>query len=164
MASNKFDKHIKEKLKSREINPTPNSWDVLANKLDAQENKPENKKFWWLGIAASIIGILFVATQFFNNNEEKHEQTIVNTENEKIKINNGLNNEPFEIINDNQENVIEIEKRVAQQIIKQNNIQYKKEIKIQPIPDFQNNVVKTEKSIQNKIEVSQKGRANQLTL
>lgn len=73
MAPIKFDKHIKEKLEGRNIQPSNQAWDKLSERLEAQEKNKNHKGYWWLGIAASVIGILFVVSQFFNNNEIKIE-------------------------------------------------------------------------------------------
>lgn len=66
MAPIKFDEHIKEKLEGRHIQPSNQAWNTLAERLDAQEKNKHYIGYWWLGIAASVIGILFVVSQFFN--------------------------------------------------------------------------------------------------
>ena len=67
MAPIKFDEHIKEKLEGRNIQPSNQAWNKLSERLDAQEKNKNHKGYWWLGLAASVIGILFVVSQFFNN-------------------------------------------------------------------------------------------------
>ncbi|WP_034043450.1 hypothetical protein [Wocania ichthyoenteri] len=67
MAPNKFEKNIKDKLEKRTIKPSADAWSKLSNRLENQEEKRSNKSFWWLGIAASIIGVLLVITQVFKN-------------------------------------------------------------------------------------------------
>ena len=67
MAPIKFEEHIKDKLEERRIQPSHQAWDKLSERLDNQENNNGNKSYWWLGIAASVIGVLFVVSQFFNN-------------------------------------------------------------------------------------------------
>jgi hypothetical protein len=66
MAPVKFEESIKEKLEQRAIKPTVGSWDKLANKLDAHKEKNSKKGLWWLGIAASIAGIILVFNSFLN--------------------------------------------------------------------------------------------------
>tara|TARA_R110002111_G_scaffold897_1_gene6536 strand:- start:1250 stop:2005 length:756 start_codon:yes stop_codon:yes gene_type:complete len=67
MAPIKFDEHIKEKLEGRNIQPSNQAWNKLSERLEAQEKNKNYKGYWWLGIAASVIGVLFVVSQFFNN-------------------------------------------------------------------------------------------------
>ena len=66
MAPIKFEENIKEKLDKRTIQPSIEAWNKLSARLN-ENKKRNNKPFWWLGIAASIIGVFFVASQFFNN-------------------------------------------------------------------------------------------------
>ena len=82
MAPIKFEENIKEKLEERILKPSANSWDDLAKQLDAQDKKQTNKMFWWIGVAASIVGVLLV-TQLVNKNTIEHTTpTIVNTDTE----------------------------------------------------------------------------------
>jgi hypothetical protein len=67
MEPNKFEDNIKEKLEDRTLQPSNDAWNKLATRLEAKEEKRNNKAFWWLGIAASFIGFLFIASQFFND-------------------------------------------------------------------------------------------------
>ena len=68
MAPIKYEEQMKDKLEKRSLQPSPESWATLANRLDARDNKHKNKSmFWWFGIAASVVGILFVTTIYFNN-------------------------------------------------------------------------------------------------
>jgi hypothetical protein len=62
-----FEEHLKSKLEERTIQPSVNAWSKLEHKLDAQERKNNPKLVWWLGIAASIVGVLLVAFFYFNN-------------------------------------------------------------------------------------------------
>jgi len=68
MAPIKFEENIKEKLEKRTIKPSANAWNKLSERLERQEEKRGNKAFWWLGIAASIVGVLLVGSQLFKNN------------------------------------------------------------------------------------------------
>ncbi|WP_053978448.1 ABC transporter permease family protein [Mangrovimonas xylaniphaga] len=67
MAPIKFENDIKETLEKRAIQPLPASWDKLSNRLDAEtaKHKHRNKRFWWMGIAASLVGVLLVSSLFF---------------------------------------------------------------------------------------------------
>ncbi|GAA4936752.1 hypothetical protein GCM10023314_06370 [Algibacter agarivorans] len=65
MAPIKFEEHIKEKLDKRSLKPSADAWNILSKRLDNQDKN--NKTYWWIGIAASIIGVLLVVSQFLNN-------------------------------------------------------------------------------------------------
>lgn len=80
MAPINFENDFKEKLDKRTIAPSERAWDTLAERLDTEEKTSGNKSIWWLGIAASVIGILFVALQFFNTEADTIAPEIVDTE------------------------------------------------------------------------------------
>lgn len=68
MEPNKLEKYIKENLEERTLTPSPGAWDRLSNRLDA---KPHTKQRSlrvnaWLGIAASIVGVIWLAIGFGN--------------------------------------------------------------------------------------------------
>jgi len=67
MASNKFEDSIKKALESRSIKPSENAWSKLSSHLDEQKETKNNKPYWWIGLAASIVGVLFVVSQLLNN-------------------------------------------------------------------------------------------------
>src|SRR5690606_40976112 len=68
MAPNKLEKYIKENLEERTLTPSPGAWDRLSNRLDAEVHT--KKRYLsvnaWLGIAASIVGIIWLAIGFGN--------------------------------------------------------------------------------------------------
>ncbi|AXT19050.1 hypothetical protein D7030_14530 [Flavobacteriaceae bacterium AU392] len=66
----KFENNIKDKLEERKLIPSDNAWEILQERLDSNTSKRTKKGFWWLGIAASFIGMLIVVTVFFNKNED----------------------------------------------------------------------------------------------
>lgn len=81
MAPIKFEEQLKDKLERRTLNPSSEAWDVLSDRLDKQERKNHNVRFWWLGIAASIVGVILVMTQFYKTESNvKDLPVIVNTE------------------------------------------------------------------------------------
>lgn len=69
MEPDKFEKHIKNKLGEREINPSEGSWDKISGQLQTPEPSKRNK-FFWYSIAAAFIGILIVSTIYFNKSDE----------------------------------------------------------------------------------------------
>ena len=101
MAPINFDNDIKNKLEERTIEPSANAWDKLSDRLDASEQKNSKKGFFWLAIAASIVGILLVSQLFFKNTlpnnstpiivdttqESDTEKTIEQTNKEKVSTN-----------------------------------------------------------------------------
>ncbi len=95
MAPIKFEDNLKEKLEQRRLQPSASSWKTLHDRLDNNRAKKSNNTFWWFGIAASFIGILIVASMFFNNETGNAlEQRIVDIEDTKIsnkKDSNSLN-------------------------------------------------------------------------
>lgn len=82
MAPIKFEEQLKEKLEQRRIEPSVDSWNKLSNKLDANEDNKNNKGFWWIGIAATVTGVLLALTFVFKSNTEIVEPIIVDTKKE----------------------------------------------------------------------------------
>ena len=63
MAPLKFEEHIKEKLDKREIVPTDRAWDLLSAQLESKREDVK-KRYFHLGIAASVIGLLIISLVF----------------------------------------------------------------------------------------------------
>jgi hypothetical protein len=82
MAPNKFEQHIKEKLDNRTLQPSPDAWNTLSKRLDSQTETRKSKSYWWLGLAASIVGVLLVIT-LFNNKDTGVESNPVIVKNPK---------------------------------------------------------------------------------
>ena len=76
MEQNKFDEQIKKTLEGRSMQPSNDAWAKLSNRLD-ETNKKKNNAYWYIGVAASIVGLLFIAVQFYNT--KPVEPVIVNT-------------------------------------------------------------------------------------
>ncbi len=119
MAQNKLETQIKEKLNSREINPTEKAWDRLDAMLSVAEQKPKKQSFKFIGIAASVL--LFLSIGFYNFNKNKTEiQTIENVvvneaekeatqENSSINQNNTQNQKKInKIINQKTQQLVQI--------------------------------------------------------
>lgn len=64
MAPLKFEEHLRDKLKERDIKPSANAWAKIANGLD-QEEKPKQRKTPYYAIAACLIGLLLATVWFF---------------------------------------------------------------------------------------------------
>ena len=85
MAPIKFEENIKETLEQRKLQPSGQAWNSLSKRLD-ESNKKTKKPMWWLGIAASFIGILFMVNMFFNASKtKKNESILVDTESVEVK-------------------------------------------------------------------------------
>ncbi|UMB59859.1 hypothetical protein MHL31_12330 [Lutibacter sp. A80] len=75
----KFEEDIKNKLEKRTIKPAANSWDKLADSLDSKNQKKETKVWYFLGIAASIIGVLFMVSIFIKKDVDTVTPVIVDS-------------------------------------------------------------------------------------
>lgn len=68
MEPNKLENQIREKLDSREIQPSAQAWDRLDAMLSVAEEKKTRRPFGFLFIAASITVLLTVGIYFFTQN------------------------------------------------------------------------------------------------
>jgi len=86
MAHDNIDKHIKEKLEQRAIQPSSEAWDKLSNMLD-EENKESNKKgYYKYFVAASVLILLgfFFTSQFSNTEGVMIDDTVVSVEKKEV--------------------------------------------------------------------------------
>jgi hypothetical protein len=70
MEPNKFEKHIKNQLEEREINPSTKAWNKLTEKLDSEKSMKRKPNYFRYAIAASFIGFLVIAIIFFTRTNE----------------------------------------------------------------------------------------------
>ena len=95
MGQLKFEKKFSDKLKEREIEPSSGSWEDLRERLDSEE-KRKNPLFWWIGIAATIIGGILIFGSFFKE-PVSTSPGIVNIPAEKVEQEeNGMQQNPSE--------------------------------------------------------------------
>lgn len=80
MAPIKFDETIKDKLEKRVLTPNPDAWASLADRMDKAEKNSAKKHLWWIGLAASIVGILLVSTLFLKQTDEQQTPKVVEIE------------------------------------------------------------------------------------
>jgi len=85
MAQNKLENQIREKLNSREIQPSAQAWDRLDAMLTVAEEKKTKRSFFsfkYIGIAASVLVFVTLGLFFFNqkNTTIETQNTVVNTE------------------------------------------------------------------------------------
>jgi hypothetical protein len=88
MAPIKFEENIKEKLEQRSIQPSSNAWQSLEQKLNADDKKRIKNKFWWFGVAASVIGLLFIIQQFVGIDNTNQAIPAIIVESERDTFNN----------------------------------------------------------------------------
>ena len=85
MAPIKLEDHIREQFEEREVAPSAGAWDKLETKLEKEHSK-KRPLYIWYGIAASIVGILFISSQFFLNEETQKTQELVEIQVEQPQI------------------------------------------------------------------------------
>ena len=119
MAPIKFEEHIKEKLDSREIQPSAGSWGKLNARLDNSENNGRNRGFWITSIAAVMI--LLIAGTFYINQQKNEEPVLVE---EPVKAE--------EIIRKPEQNSFELPTEVAANKDTSKEKNQGKEVKIKP--------------------------------
>ena len=88
MAPNKIEKQFREKLNSREIQPSSQAWDRLDAMLSVAEEKKTKPFLGWLFIAASILVLLTVGIFLFTqkNTTMEPQNNVVETEVKKDTI------------------------------------------------------------------------------
>jgi hypothetical protein len=88
MEPNKLEKQLREKLSSREIQPTAQAWDRLDAMLLESEERKTRRPFGFLFIAASITVLLTVGILFFTQNgpEIQTVEEVVGTEVKKDSV------------------------------------------------------------------------------
>ncbi len=136
MALNKLENEIKNKLNSREIEPSTQAWDRLDAMLTVAE-KPK-KKFPWFLVAASFIGFVFIGTFFFKSNVDTPkipvESIIVNNTDtfntnslNKPEVLKDISNSKSDSQIENKINLMPIQRQVAEKTINSKNTNENKE-------------------------------------
>ncbi len=75
MEPSKFEKHIKEEMQKREIQPSANAWERVSEQLEPAREVKSNK-FLWYSMAASFIGIVIVSSLFFQSEDKPVESDV----------------------------------------------------------------------------------------
>ena len=73
----KWEDNIKKTLEKRTIKPSDASWSALADRLDSEPKKKDKTQYWWMGVAASVVAILFTVTVFFNDNTANSPKPVI---------------------------------------------------------------------------------------
>ena len=102
MAPLKFEENIRKKFEERTLQPSANAWTKLSNDLDNSDSKRKRSFNFYMGIAASVIGMLLVAVTVFNSFENQiGSPTLVDTESSvkegQMKTGDVVNNENAQI-------------------------------------------------------------------
>lgn len=125
MGRHKFEDQLKASLEKREIKPSEGSWEKLSSRLESEEKR--SFPFWWIGIAATIVGAILIAGMVFYNNPVSETPVIVNSPSE-IDIDTQNSEEPLISIENNEgiaeeEIKTEEENSIKKQFIKASVIQ-----------------------------------------
>ncbi len=83
MGRQQFEDQFKNKLEHREIKPSAGSWDQLSKRLDSSDKKA-SPIFWWIGIAATIVGGVLIYSLAFNFDPGVESPGIVDGPSEKV--------------------------------------------------------------------------------
>ncbi|NQX85021.1 MAG: hypothetical protein HRT67_03825 [Flavobacteriaceae bacterium] len=128
MAPNKFDKHIKEKLEHVSLTPSEGAWSTLEQRLDAHDKTHKNKNLWWIGIAASCIGVLLLVSFLFENEKEVIEtNVIVETEQSDIIDVESINKDKNIVNTSKEEQLVDVnQNKVDGKVNRQESIESKK--------------------------------------
>jgi hypothetical protein len=108
MEPNKIEKQIREKLNTREIQPSAQAWDRLDAMLSVAEEKKTRKPFGFLFIAASILVFVTLGLFLFNQNgtEVNPQNTVVGTETKIDTVLNTTENSQLPIVVSQKQNEI----------------------------------------------------------
>ncbi|WP_425234305.1 hypothetical protein [Ulvibacterium sp.] len=91
MEPNNFEKHIKKQLEQRELQPSSQAWQKVADRLEGAPT-PKSNRFFWYGIAASFTGLLVISLMYFGSHGpmENPDIEIVNMDSENDKVEDAL--------------------------------------------------------------------------
>jgi len=118
----KFDKHIKDTLDKRKLEPSANAWDELSKRLDGNQEKNKREKlYWWLGIAASIVGVVFIISESINNKTQKDiiPQIVVTPEDEKSDISVIIDEDLKNLNEDIEKEMVDVNETKIEEVVKQ---------------------------------------------
>ena len=105
MEPNNIEKQIREKLNSREMQPSSQAWDRLDAMLSIAEEKKTKRSFGWFYIAASILVFVSAGMFFYNQGSIKGttNEIVVGVEKDTVKQNSAVAETPNENLNSNKE-------------------------------------------------------------
>ncbi len=150
MEPNKIEKQFREKLSSREIQPSAQAWDRLDAMLSVAEEKKTKRSpflsFQFIGIAACILVLLTVGMFLFTqkNTNIEPQNNVVGTETKKDTVQNPTKNNQTPII----ENKIQTEAVASSENQQSPNNNQRVSVNNQKTKNNQNQII-NEKVIQN---------------
>ncbi|WP_282162564.1 hypothetical protein [Ulvibacterium marinum] len=91
MEPNNFEEHIKKQLEQRELQPSSQAWQKVADRLEGVPKRRSNR-FLWYGVAASFMGLLIVSLVYLGSQRPmvNPDIEIVNTDSENDKVEDTL--------------------------------------------------------------------------
>ena len=75
MEPTKFENHIKETLKGKEIKPSEAAWNKIKGQIK-NEYEPKRTGYFWYGIAAGFIGIVILSVLYFKTDDVNLNQEV----------------------------------------------------------------------------------------
>lgn len=80
MVPNNFEDSLKQKLERRSLQPSKDAWEVLEKRLDDTTPEAGSKRYWWIGMAASLVGIAVLITVLNQPETTVQSPTVVDVE------------------------------------------------------------------------------------
>ena len=116
MEPNKLENQIREKLNSREIQPSAQAWDRLDAMLSVAEEKKTKRPFGFLFIAASILVFATLGMFFFNQKatEIKPQNEVVTTAT-KDTVQKEINKFQVPVVEKNKETQVAVSTKIQNQ-------------------------------------------------
>lgn len=142
----KLEKHVKNSLNKRQINPSSKAWEKIESQLGDSKSRKQRLPIIWYA-AAAIIGIILVSTMYRGSEAPEKEIQIVNAQDDGIEDNEKEINVVFDKKLDTANDPIKEEQlEVKQPLIFNDNIN--EEVAVQePILDQNDSMAKNEQFI-----------------
>lgn len=144
METNKIDKNIKEKFANRTFKPSASAWERLSLQLNEQPKTKKFGLFFCTGIAASILLLVTISIQIFNNGSGvliQKEETVISP----------IDKKQFDMKIDDQINQISF----PEVLVKNEVLELKKEIINLPVIKNKNSVSKPDKFYKKNLSINQ---------
>ena len=77
MAPLKLEDNIREQFENREIKPSADAWNTLADRLDEQQKGPKKGIGIWWAIAAGIVGLAILGSLLFSSDPSRQNNEMV---------------------------------------------------------------------------------------
>jgi len=65
MGRSKLEDHFRDTLQERELSPSHGAWEKLEQRLENEASEPGSSRFFWLALAASFAGVIFILGAIF---------------------------------------------------------------------------------------------------